>query len=240
MSDRVIAVVPALNEERAIASVVEAVLAVGVIDGVVVVDGGSSDATAERARAAGALVVVERRRGYGRACLTGARHVDGAEVILFVDGDGADVVALAGRLIEPVLAGSADLALGSRTRGRRERGSMALHQLAGNALVAAILRRRHGVNVTDVGPFRAVGVRLLGQLGMREMSYGWPTEMIVRAAAMGGRIVEVPVDYRARVGGRSKVSRSARGSLLAGWRMVRVAWAKAPARPDDRAISEEV
>ncbi|MEP6642105.1 MAG: glycosyltransferase [Gaiellales bacterium] len=231
---------PALNEEGAIASVVEAVLALGVVDGVVVVDGGSSDATAERARAAGARVVVECRRGYGRACLTGAQHADSAEVVLFVDGDGSDVVALAGTLIEPVLAGTVDLVLGSRIRGRRERGSMAPHQLAGNVLVAAILRRRHGVQVTDVGPFRAVSGRLLGRLDMREMSYGWPTEMIVRVAAIGGRIVEVPVNYRARVGGRSKVSGSVRGSVMAGWRMVRVAWAKTPVRPAGQAISEEV
>jgi glycosyltransferase involved in cell wall biosynthesis len=220
----VVAIVPDIDEEATIAGVVEALLALPV-DRVLVVDGGSADATAEHAAAAGAEVVAEHRRGYGRACLTGARHAVGADVLLFCDGDGSDVVSQGVRLLAPLAAGGADLVIGSRLRGHRGRGAMAPHQAAGNRLVSALLRRRHGVGVTDVGPFRAVRASVLHDLGMREMSYGWPTEMIVRAAQAGHRVLEVPVDYRVRAGGRSKVSGSARASVLAAWHMLRVAWA---------------
>lgn len=220
----VTAVVPAWNEEETIAAVVEGLRAV--VDEVLVVDGASTDATVARARAAGATVVLEPRRGYGRACLTGAERAAGAEALLFVDGDGSADPAQAGALVAPILAGTADLVLGSRVRGRRARGAMALHQYAGNVLVAAIVRRRHGVAVTDVPPYRAVRASTLRDLGMTELTYGWPTEMIVRAAARGYRVVEVPVDHRARAGGRSKVSGSVRASLLAGWHMLRIASAR--------------
>ena len=215
----VVAIVPAMDEEVTIAGVVEALLALPV-DRVLVVDGGSLDATAARAAAAGAEVVTEHRRGYGRACLTGAEHAAGADVLLFSDGDGSDVV----------LAGGADLVIGSRLRGHRDRRAMAPHQVAGNRLVAALLRHRHAVRITDVGPFRAVRASVFVGLGMREMTYGWPTEMIVRAARGGHRVLEVPVDYRVRAGGRSKVSGSARASVRAAFDMVRVAWA-APSQP---------
>lgn len=226
-----IAVVPALDEEAAIGAVVQALRRV-VADEVIVVDGGSRDATAERARAAGARVVGETRRGYGRACLTGAAHASDATVLLFCDGDGSDVIEQATRLTQPILDGHADLVIGSRIRGRRQPGSMRIHQLAGNVMVAWLLRVRHHARVTDVGPFRAIRASILPTLELREMTYGLPTEMIARAAQRGYRVTEVPVDYRARGGGRSKVSSSLRGSLLAGYHMLRVAWAAGTTRSE--------
>lgn len=218
----VTAIIPALNEERSIGDAV-ASLPRGVVDRVIVVDGRSHDATADRAAAAGAEVVLEPRPGYGRACLTGAQAAAGAGVLVFMDGDGSDVGAQADRLIEPILLGEADLVIGSRIRGDREHGSLAPHQVAGNRLVTAMLNRRHGLALTDIGPFRAVRGELFERLSMSEMTYGWPTEMIRNAARCGGRVIEVPVDYRRRRAGSSKVSGSLRGSAAAAWYMLRVA-----------------
>jgi Glycosyl transferase family 2 len=219
----VTAIVPALNEEETIGAVVAGLRSCALVGDVVVVDGGSGDATAQRARAAGARVVVEPRRGYGRACLTGAGHARGADLLLFVDGDGSADTSQSARLLEPLLEGSADLVIGSRLQGHRARGAMLLHQRLGNVLVAAILRWRHGVGVTDVGPFRAVRAGVLSELGMSEMTYGWPTEMIVLAAARGHRVTEVAVDHHPRAGGHSKVSGDLRASIHAGVQMLRVA-----------------
>jgi hypothetical protein len=227
----VTAIVPALDEEAAIGAVVEALRRV-IADEVIVVDGGSRDATAQRARAAGARVVVETRRGYGRACLTGAAHAQDAEVLLFCDGDGSDVIEQAPRLTQPIQRGHADLVIGSRIRGRRQPGSMRIHQLAGNILVAWLIRVRHHAPVSDIGPFRAIRANLLPTLELREVTYGFPTEMIARTALRGYRIAEVPVDYRARDGGQSKVSSSLRGSLLAGYHMLRVAWSPEKTRSE--------
>lgn len=228
---RITAVIPAWNEERTIGQVVAQLRAQPGVDEVVVVDGGSGDRTAELAAAAGGRVVLERRRGYGRACLTGARAADGADVILFCDGDGSDVEEQAHRLIDPIVGGRLDLVLGSRMLGRREPGSLAPHQAVGNTLIARILRLRLGVELSDIGPYRAIRADVLGALGMTEMGYGWPTEMIVLAASGGHRVGEVPVDYRARAGGTSKVSGSVRASIGAGLCMTRVALSRPSRRP---------
>ncbi len=199
-------VVPCLDEEAAIGGVVRALLAAG-FDEVVVVDGGSRDATAERAAAAGARVVVERRRGYGRACATGAEAARAdALAIAFVDGDGSDRVERAGDVVGPVLAGRADLVLGSRLRGPREPGSLGASQVAAGRIAGLMLRALYGVRLTDMGPFRAIARPVLDGLGMREMSFGWNLEMQMRAAARGLRVEEVAVGCRRRVGGVSKVS----------------------------------
>ena len=219
---RVSAIIPALNEEDTIGDAVAA-LPGDLVERVIVVDGGSADRTAERAAAAGATVVHEPRRGYGRACLTGARAAAGADVLVFMDGDGSDVAEQAGALVAPIAAGHADLVLGSRIRGHREPGALAPHQALGNRLVAAIMNHRHGLALTDIGPFRAIRADLFARLAMREMTYGWPAEMIRNAARAGGRVVEVPVDYRRRRNGRSKVSGSVRGSAAAAWQLLRVA-----------------
>jgi glycosyltransferase involved in cell wall biosynthesis len=199
-------------------------LSADVVAGVVVVDGGSSDRTRERAARAGAVVVTESRRGYGRACLTGATAAADADVILFLDGDGSDVGEQAGRLVEPIVAGQFDLVLGSRVRGHCEPGALAAHQRMGNRLVAQVLNARFALRLTDVGPFRAIRSDVLWSLELTEMTYGWPTQMIRNTAGRGYSITELPVDYRRRLGGQSKVSGDICASARAGWQMLRVAF----------------
>jgi glycosyltransferase involved in cell wall biosynthesis len=210
----VCAVIPALDEEATIASVVEGAL--GYTDEVIVVDNGSADATAAEAGAAGARVVREPRRGYGRACLAGARAAPLEAVLVFSDGDGSDDPAALRRLASPVIEGHADLVVGTRARHRQEQGALAAHQRAGNWLFATLIRRLWGVPVTDLGPMRAIRREELIALDMRSRTYGWPVEMVVKAARCGLRVVEVPVAARRRAGGRSKVSGSLRASILAG------------------------
>jgi glycosyltransferase involved in cell wall biosynthesis len=185
--------------------------------GVIVVDNGSTDRTAEVAQLAGAVVVDEPRAGYGYACAAGVRAAadHGAEVLVFLDADGSFDPAQASDLLAPIDAGQAELVLGSRTAGGMESGAMPPHARFGNWMVAALMRLLYGLRVTDLGPFRAIRADLLERLDMREMTYGWPTEMMVKAARRGARVVEVPVRYRVRRGGRSKVSGTVRGSLLA-------------------------
>jgi alpha-1,6-mannosyltransferase len=205
-------VIPCLNEEDAIPGVVREVLAQGVGE-VIVVDNGSTDATAARAREAGARVVSEPIRGYGRACAAGVAAVSqDKEFICFLDGDGSDVPSHLADVIAPVARGEADFVMGSRLRGRREPGSMTPQQLVAGHLAGALMRLVYGVRFTDMSPFRATRVAQLRQLGMTEQTYGWNLEMQMRAAAAGLRIREVPVDHRLRRGGVSKVS----GNFVAG------------------------
>ncbi|MFB3817379.1 MAG: glycosyltransferase family 2 protein [Candidatus Methylomirabilales bacterium] len=215
---RICAIIPALDEEDAIGGVVRA-LDRALVHEVIVVDNGSRDRTAARAAAAGARVVREGRRGYGRACLAGVRAAGEADVLVFLDGDGGDVPEEVPGLLAPLLRGEADLVLGSRILGVREPGSLQGHQLWGNRLVLRLLRLLYGVRLTDFGPFRAVRAPALRALGMAHPTYGWPIEMVVKAARSGLRIAEVPVRCRRRVG-RSKVAGTLRGSLLAGYHLL--------------------
>jgi glycosyltransferase involved in cell wall biosynthesis len=202
-----------LNEEESIGQVLASVPS-GVADEVIVVDGGSTDATVAIATAAGARVVQERRRGYGRACATGVAAASG-DIIVFLDADGADDPVEMPDILASVLAGEADLALGSRLAGGLAAGAMPWHQKLGNEFAAWLIGRIYGIPLTDLSPFRAIHRQCLLGLGMAEMTYGWPTEMIVKAARRGLRIVEVPVRYRSRLGGRSKISGTVRGTVLA-------------------------
>ena len=215
---RVAAVIPALDESEALPRVLREFPA-GAVDEVIVVDGGSRDSTAEAAREAGARVVVETRHGYGRACAVGAESAD-ADVIVFLDGDGSDDPACLPRLVEPVLAGRAALSLGARLR--REPRALLPHQLLGNRLVTLLLRLVYGVRLHDVPPMRAVRRDVYDGLALTEMTYGWPTEMIVKAARAGLPIAEVEVACRARRGGESKIAGRAVPSALAGARMLAV------------------
>ena len=213
----VAAIIPCLDEEAAIGPVVAAVLAQGVAE-VVVVDGGSRDRTAERAAAAGARVVVEARRGYGRAIQAGIRALPpDAGTVLFLDGDGSDPPERIPDVVGPVLSGEADFVLGSRLRGAREPGSLSLPQVAAGHLAGALLRVRYGARFTDMSPFRAIRRGALDRLGMRDETYGWNLEMLMRVAAAGLRAREVPVGQRRRAGGVSKVSGDLRASLAASW-----------------------
>ncbi|MBV8840422.1 MAG: glycosyltransferase family 2 protein [Alphaproteobacteria bacterium] len=212
-------VIPCLNEEDAIPGVVAEVLAQGV-DEVIVVDNGSTDATAARAAAAGARVAREPRRGYGRACAAGVAAVrSDADIICFLDGDGSDVPAFMPAVIGPVARREADFVMGSRLRGTRERGSLTPQQLVAGHLAGLMLRLVYGVRFTDMSPFRAMRARELRALGMREQTYGWNLEMQMRVAAKRLRIVEVPVDHRCRRGGVSKVSGKLAAGLSAAWKI---------------------
>jgi glycosyltransferase involved in cell wall biosynthesis len=215
---RVAAVIPTLNEEEAIAQVIAAIPP-GAVDEVIVADSGSTDRTVERARAAGAHIVSEARRGYGRACRAGAEAASGCDIFVFLDGDGADCPELIPLLVEPIAAGGADFVIGSRSRGERERGSMSAHQLAAGYAIGAALGLLYGVRYTDMGPMRAIRRDALLALDMRETTYGWNLEMQMRAARAGLRIVELPVAHRRRLGGVSKVSGSLSGTLKASGRI---------------------
>lgn len=205
-------VIPCLNEEEAIGGVAREVLAQGV-DQVIVVDNGSTDATTARAAAAGAQVVREPHRGYGRACAAGLRAARAdADIIGFLDGDGSDVPAFMPAVIGPLARREADFVMGSRLRGTREPGSMTPQQLVAGRLAGLLLRLVYGVRFTDMSPFRAMRAEQLRALGMRDETYGWNLEMQMRVAAARLRIREVPVDHRCRRGGVSKVS----GNLTAG------------------------
>ena len=209
-------IIPAHNEESPLPGVLAEIPAEA-LGHVIVVDNGSTDRTAEMAEQAGVRVVGEPRAGYGYACAAGVRAATdrSASVLVFLDGDGSFDPGQIGDLVRPIAAGQADLVLGSRPAGDMEPGAMPPHARFGNWLVARLMRLLYGLRVTDLGPFRAIRADLLARLGMREMTYGWPTEMMVKAARRGARVVEVPVRYRIRRGGRSKVSGTLRGTLLA-------------------------
>jgi glycosyltransferase involved in cell wall biosynthesis len=211
------AVIPCLNEETAIGPVVAAVLTQGVNE-VVVVDGGSKDRTVECARAAGARVIVEPRRGYGRAIQAGILAVsDDAEVVVFLDGDGSDPAECIPDLVSPIAAGKCVFVLGSRVRGAREAGSLSPPQLIAGYLGGLLLRMVYGAGFTDLSPFRAIRRDELGRLGMKEETYGWNLEMLMRVAAARLPALEIAVGQRRRVGGVSKVS----GNFVAG---IKAAW----------------
>ena len=210
-------VIPTLNEALAIAEVVASVPKDGVAQ-IIVVDNGSIDGTAERASAAGAQVVHEPRRGYGSACLAGAKAARGSDIIVFLDGDRSDDPRQLDLITAPLIQKQADLTIGSRIGGELERGSMPLHGRLGNRLVVLILRGLYGVRITDIGSFRAIRTRALFNLNMEQMTYGWPVEMIVKAARKGLRIKSIPIRYRKRIG-VSKVTGTLRGSFLAAYYM---------------------
>jgi glycosyltransferase involved in cell wall biosynthesis len=240
----VVAVIPTLDEEAAIAGVIAAIPP-GAVDAVIVADSGSTDDTVARARAAGARIVSETRRGYGRACRAGAVAAGDCDIVVFLDGDGSDCPELIPLVVAPIAEGRADFVIGSRTRGSREKGSMSAHQRLAGFLVGAALRLLYGVRYSDMGPLRAIRRDALFGLGMREMTYGWNLEMQMRAARAGLRIMEIPVAHRRRAGGVSKVSGNFTGTVRASWRIgltfVRIALearrpvpAAAPARRSTR------
>jgi glycosyltransferase involved in cell wall biosynthesis len=210
-------VVPCLNESEPIGGVVREILSQGV-DDVIVVDNGSTDGTAQEAAAAGARVVSEPRRGYGRACAAGVAALPpGTEIVCFLDGDGSDVPAFLPAVVAPVAAGAADFVMGSRLRGVREPGSMTPQQIVAGWLSGALLRLTYGVRFTDMSPFRALRLDRLRALGMSEQTFGWNLEMQMRVAAAGWRILEIPVDHRRRRGGVSKVSGDFVAGMKAAW-----------------------
>jgi glycosyltransferase involved in cell wall biosynthesis len=209
-------IIPALNEAGNIYTLVREVLATAPVD-VIVVDNNSSDSTSREARRAGAEVVFEPRRGYGYACAAGLAAAKQVEVVLFLDGDHSFSPAELPVLLAPILGGKADLVLGSRELGHIAPGAMPFHQRFGNWLVSRLMNGIYGLSITDLGPYRAIRWQILMEFAMKEMTYGWPTEMVVKAARRGVRMVEVPVSYQSRRSGHSKVSGTLRGTILAAW-----------------------
>jgi len=218
---RVAVILPALNEEGSVKPVVAGFLSEGVR--VVVVDNGSTDDTAAAATSAGAEVVSEQIRGYGKACIAGLGYLTSRppEVVAFADCDGTLDPHQLITLITPIEAGEADLVLGRRNQ--IEKGAFPLHQRLGNELTRLLLRTLYGLSISDIPPFRASRWSFLSTLGLSETSYGFPIETVVLSARKGGRIKEVGVTYRRRTQGKSKVTGSLRTSLVAGWTMIALA-----------------
>jgi glycosyltransferase involved in cell wall biosynthesis len=214
-------VIPALNEEEPIADVVRECVATKIPCEVIVVDNGSDDRTAARAREAGAKVILEPRRGYGRACAAGVRALPPeCGIVVFLDGDGSDCPEFMDRLVRPIADGTHDFVIGSRTRGQRERGSMNFQQIFAGRFAGCLLSILYGVRYTDMCPFRAIRRHALEKLSMREETYGWNLEMQMKAARAGLRVLEIPVNHRCRMGGVSKVSGTLRGTFVAGARIM--------------------
>jgi glycosyltransferase involved in cell wall biosynthesis len=211
------AIIPCLDEETAIGKVVTAVLAQNVNE-VIVVDSGSKDRTVERATEAGARVIVEPRRGYGRAIQAGIAAVrEDADILVFLDGDGSDPAEFIPALVSPIVAGEAVFVLGSRVRGNRERGSLAPQQIIAGHVGGWLLRLVYGARFTDLSPFRAIRRDALERLGMKEETFGWNLEMLMRVAAARLPALEIAVGQRRRVGGISKVSGNLAAGLKAAW-----------------------
>ncbi len=229
---RVDVVIPALNEEDALPRVLAAIPRPPVRR-VVVADNGSTDGTAGVARAGGADVVHEPERGYGAACLRAldALRSDPPDVVVFLDADFSDDPRELPLLLAPIAAGEAELVVGSRTRGRKERFALTPQQEVGNRIACAALRLAYGAHYTDLGPFRAVRWRALERIGMVDRAYGFTVEMQIKAAQLGIPHAEVPVSYRRRIG-ESKISGTVRGSVLAGATILgllaKYRWARGP------------
>jgi glycosyltransferase involved in cell wall biosynthesis len=219
MAAKVVVIIPALNEEDAIVRVLADIP--GLASEVIVVDNGSDDETSTRAEAAGARVVREPIRGYGQACLAGiAALPKDTDIVVFLDGDYSDRPAEMVYIVEPLLRGSADLVIGSRVLGEREQGALLPQARFGNALATFLIRILYGVRYTDLGPFRAIRAEALLQINMVDRDFGWTVEMQVKAARRGLRGVEVPVSYRKRYAGASKVTGTLSGTLRAGWKIL--------------------
>jgi glycosyltransferase involved in cell wall biosynthesis len=212
---RVSVIIPTHNEAQAIGRVL-ADLPPELATEVIVVDSNSSDGTPEIAAGLGARVLTEPRRGYGRACLTGLANTDNPDVVVFLDGDYSDRPSELPILLAPIIEGRADITLGSRLSKDSNRGALPWHQSLGNQFAASLIGLLYGMEISDLGPFRAGRAEVLRALALVEPTYGWAVEMILKGAVAGYRIVEVPVSYYPRIG-KSKISGTVKGTLGAGW-----------------------
>lgn len=208
-------VIPAYNEEKSIGHVLEAIPK-DWIQEVIVVDNGSSDSTSAVAKRSGAKVIVEPNRGYGNACLSGIAHLpEQTEVVVFMDGDYSDYPGEIQDLLSNLWSKDADLVIGSRVLGRREKGSLTFPQRVGNWLSTRLIKWLYGHDYTDLGPFRAIKTEALSRLKMKDRNFGWTVEMQIRALQHGLKVIEVPVSYRKRIG-KSKISGTILGTFKAG------------------------
>jgi len=215
-------IIPALNEEEAIAKVIKDIPG-DIVAEIIVVDNGSSDNTIKVAEVAGATVLTEPLRGYGAACLKGIDYVKGlaaeTEIIVFLDADYSDHPEEMAAVIEPILTENVDMVIGSRALGEKEKGSLTPVQAFGNWLSTKLLGMIYNARFTDLGPFRAIKFDKLLALDMQDKNYGWTVEMQVKAAKQQLKFTEVPVKYRNRIG-KSKVSGTVKGSILAGHKIL--------------------
>ena len=198
---RICLVIPALNESSAIGKVLEQVPR-EVVDEVIVVDNGSTDGTSSVALSHGAKVLFEPRRGYGNACLAAMTFLEEVEpeIVVFIDGDFSSDPREIDEILKPILKGEVDLVIGNRTRSRMAKGSLPLHARLGNKFALVLLRILYGKGFSDLGPFRAITWKSLKSLGMKDQTYGWNVEMMIKALRMNLRIMEVDVSYRKRIG----------------------------------------
>jgi len=213
-------IIPTLNEVDSIGGVI-AEIPKDIVHEIIVADSGSTDGTQAAARAAGARVLELQARGYGRACAAAAEAADPrCDIVVFMDGDGADRADLLHRLVDPIRADAQDFVIAARVRHLRDRHSMSIHQIVAGHVLGFAIGVVTGTRYTDMCAFRAIRLDALRRLGLREMTYGWNIEMQIQAARHGLRIVEVPLPYRCRIGGESKVAGSLRGTIRASWRIV--------------------
>lgn len=222
MSSIVNVIIPAFNEENGVGSVIKEIPG-NLVDEIIVVNNASTDKTAEEAKKAGATVLVEPVKGYGRACLKGIDYVKGKQdkpdIIVFIDADYSDYPEEMHELVKPIIRDNVDLVIGSRALGNLEKGSMTPQQVFGNWLATSLLKLFYKVKFTDLGPFRAIKYDSLVALKMQDQTYGWTVEMQLKAAKMRMKCVEVPVNYRKRIG-FSKISGTVKGTILAGYKII--------------------
>ncbi|MCU1309084.1 MAG: UDP-glucose--dolichyl-phosphate glucosyltransferase [Candidatus Angelobacter sp.] len=212
---RVSVVIPTHNEAQSIGRVL-ADLPADIVAEVLVVDSNSTDGTPEIASKMGARVLHEPRRGYGRACLTGLAGASSPDIVVFLDGDYSDRPDELPLLLTPIIDGRADITLGSRLGKQSIHGALPWHQVFGNRLAASLIRLLYGLEISDLGPFRAGRADILRALALEETTYGWAVEMILKGARAGFRVVEVPVSYYPRIG-KSKISGTLKGTVGAAW-----------------------
>lgn len=217
------AIIPAFNEEGNVKLVLDD-LAKTEVRHVFLVDNNSTDATAQRAQEAGAVVLQETFQGYGAACLKGIAETNlqspPPDIVVFLDADYSDDIASLPRLIAPVISGAADMVIGSRALGKRDKGAMTPQQRFGNWLATKLMRLFYGIRFTDLGPFRAISLDALNRIDMQDKTYGWTVEMQVKAVKNGLKCQEIAVDYHRRRTGKSKVAGTLKGTILAGYKII--------------------
>jgi len=222
-SPEIYVIIPAFNEQNAVCNVL-AEIPNKLVTEIIVVNNGSTDNTVEQAMSCGATVLDEPRKGYGFACLKGIEYlktkpINGSDIVVFIDADHSDYPAEMTKLVEPIKLDQADLVIGSRALGNMEKGSMTPQQIFGNWLATTLLKVFYKVTFTDLGPFRAVRFDQLLKIEMTDKTYGWTVEMQLKAAKSGLRCAEVPANYRRRIG-KSKVSGTVRGTIMAGYKII--------------------
>lgn len=223
MTEKIVVIIPAFNEENAVGKVIQDIPK-DLVDEIIVVNNNSTDKTSEAAEKEGATVLFEEEKGYGNACLKGIDYLKRkrgkeTDIVVFIDADYSDYPEQMKQLVEPIINQQADMVIGSRALGRRDSGSMTFPQIFGNWLATNMMKLFYGASYTDLGPFRAIRYSSLLNLNMRDKTYGWTVEMQIKAKKKKLRYMEAPVDYRNRIG-FSKISGTVKGTLMAGYKII--------------------